>query len=89
MGVYIKGITLEQIKKCTLYTMDGGCIEFYDGRLIEVAEPHGRLIDADALINQIKQEARDNKSIRGMAKALKFEYSINEYVPTVIEAEGE
>lgn len=54
MGVYIKGFK----PKDGLYQIQDGVIRKYKGKggtvrpyeLIEVKEPHGRLIDADALL---------------------------------------
>ena len=54
MGVYIKGFIptdgLYQIKDGVIrkYKGNGGTVRPYE--LVEVKEPHGRLIDADALL---------------------------------------
>ena len=40
MGVYIKGITIEQLRR-----MGVAGIILSEDRLVEVKEPHGRLID--------------------------------------------
>lgn len=71
MGVYIKGLTEEQFKlvswECT-YT----ALKRQD-RIIEVPEPHGRLIDENVL-RRMSSNPKGTKIDR---------------VPTVIDAEGE
>ena len=47
--------------------------------LVNVPEPHGRLIDADALIYSLGASDED----------IYCKYTIEEDAPTVIEAEGE
>lgn len=58
MGIYIKGFKPQD----GLYVIKDGVIRKYKGKggtvrpyeLVEVKEPHGRLIDADALMLTIK-----------------------------------
>lgn len=52
MGVYIEGLTLVQVK--TLFDMIGGegLGDAMEHHLTEVEAPHGRLIDADKLIEE-------------------------------------
>lgn len=54
MGVYIKGMTLKQLKN-----MGIAGIQLNINRLVEVPEPHGRLIDAEALHRDIGKKAGD------------------------------
>ena len=51
MGVYIKHLQAEKVK--AIFEMLGLNIE--DGDIIEVTEPHGRLIDADEMIKEIRR----------------------------------
>lgn len=72
MGVYIKGLTEEQFKLVLseyIYT----ALKRQD-RIIEVQEPHGRLIDADA----IDTSYSDPEVVETLNDA-----------STIIEAEGE
>ena len=52
MGVYLKGLTEEDFKsvswECTYKALKR------QGRIIEIAEPHGRLIDADAMMKKLQ-----------------------------------
>lgn len=71
MGVYIKGLTEKQFKSVSLeyiYT----ALKRQD-RIIEVPEPHGRLIDESVL-----------RKMSSNPKGVKIDR-----VPAVIEAEGE
>lgn len=64
MGIYIKGMKMPKYCDNCLFTIDDGCMfnnlidvdtgnaVFDDCPLVEVKEPHGRLIDADELINK-------------------------------------
>lgn len=73
MGVYIKGLQAEKVE--AIFKMLGLSIK--DGDIIEVTEPHGRLIDAD----KVKE------------KMIPLSFSVQNwisevdlcYVPTVIE----
>lgn len=69
MGVFVKGMTIEQLRR-----MGVAGIMLSEERLIEVPEPHGRLIDADKLIHEWIRRA-DGKPLNP-----------ND-APTVIEAE--
>ena len=70
MGIYIKGLTEEQFKLVSwegVYT----ALKRQD-RIVEVAEPHGRLID-EGVLRQMSSNPKGTKIDR---------------VPTVIDAEG-
>lgn len=90
---------LHQTLACTLCEYEPGFDDFsrdYTGRrskicpLVELPEKHGRLIDADALIEDIKEviEVKDNlfewEQVQGLEVALSC---IMDDAPTVIEAE--
>lgn len=45
MGVYLKGISIEELRGCC-YDTD---LLIRDGRALEVKEPHGRLVDIDEI----------------------------------------
>ena len=68
MGVYIKNMSLVAFKKI----MELG-LEVNDDLLVEVTEPHGRLIDADVCKQRVYDGSRTPYKV----------------CPTVIEAEGE
>lgn len=74
MGVYIKKLQAKKVE--AIFAMLGLHIE--DGDIIEVSEPHGGLIDANALcryaLNQTNESVSPNEIMR---------------FPCVIEAEGE
>jgi len=74
MGVYIKGVNKKQLMKVLISSTEFMPDDF---EIIEIAEPHGRLIDADELLSKhlTKWTCYDAERI-GTA-------------PTVIEAEGE
>lgn len=70
MGIYIKGLTEEQFKLVSwegVYT----ALKRQD-RIVEVAEPHGRLID-ESVLRKMSSNPKGTKIDR---------------VPTVIDAEG-
>lgn len=84
MGVYIKGV--EKPRSC------GECFigrrfmcehveTFEDCPLVEVKEPHGRLIDADALVNTVMFHTNIPADTKD------FIEDLIEIAPTVIEAE--
>lgn len=81
MGIYINGITVEMFRNAPLEAVEELMAE---GQMIDVPEPHGRLIDADKLLGECKP--------RGIADDV-WEES-NEYkqiinAPTIIESEVE
>ena len=56
MSVLIKGLTKEEVERCFVFAKDGWCI-FDMPEIIEVP-PHGRLIDADAILGKINEIGR-------------------------------
>ena len=86
MGIYIKGFKPQD----GLYVIKDGMIRKYKGKggtvrpyeLVEVKEPHGRLIDADKL------NIHDVSPVDGFCVMGVTEEDI-ELADTVIEAEGE
>jgi len=82
MGVYIKSITVDEFKKmCRLN------IKIWNN-LVEVPEPHGRLIDADALADDLEYDASHYEEDHEM-KLNCASWLRSNATPTVIEAEGE
>ena len=77
MGVYIKKLQAKKVE--AIFTMLGLHIE--DGDIIEVSEPHGRLIGEDALARKIV-ESNYGVDFINKATALIMD------TPTVIESEG-
>ena len=69
MGVYIKGMEIPQnCDECPLNSMCGYSLHMPlyhtekrhdDCPLIEVPDPHGRLIDADALVEDLKRQCEE------------------------------
>jgi hypothetical protein len=105
MGVYIKG--MKKPKECTAcpsgLSVCIGCDAFFTGNrprvrvredcpIVEVTEPHGRLIDADKLdAYKLPSKKRDFKTwhkhpVFVFNSALDM---VKNNAPTVIEAEGE
>ena len=72
MGVYIKGVTKEGLIEILRYENIFDAMNIKTD-FIEVPEPHGRLIDADAYY----------------ANKCENQYYFLKDAPTVIEAEGE
>ena len=66
---------------------DGNHIRLNKCPLVEVKEPHGRLIDADALIKAsgVTIQITGDKNARVVAEALESIYQDIEDAPTVIE----
>jgi len=83
MAIYINGITVEMFRNATLEAVEDLMAE---GQMIDVPEPHGRLIDADALIQIMKYTTTDNEigvfPIRIGFDAIK---GVIDEAPTVIE----
>ena len=73
MAIYINGITVEMFRNATLEAVEDLMAE---GQMIDVPEPHGRLIDADALYEYITNK------VGGVDCAVLLD---NEIAPTVIE----
>ena len=78
MGVYIKGMTAQQARMWLNYHMPFTFIVTNDD-IIEVPEPHGRLIDADVLYQKVHTDESEDAYVRYLLR----------HEPTVIEAEGE
>lgn len=96
MGVYIEG--MEMPKKQILAVINpNGLVEVLDGNTL-IAEfeavhvqPHGRLIDADALLEHMKTEADNFKPLNMYDDGLLAGYNaatrtIRENAPTIIPA---
>lgn len=99
MGVYIKGMNMPKNKPhdCPLFGGEYGICNAdwkrecnnsnipEDCPLVEVPMPHGRLIDADAMIKEIKRwEDHPNKYIRNRNEDFIFYLNDTE---TVVESE--
>ena len=88
MGVYIKGITIEMLRNAPLEAVENLLVL---GDMVEVPEPHGRLVDADALLNTsgvtINITGKENAMI--VTQALDSIYQDIKDAPTVLEAESE
>ena len=85
MGVYIKGINYAECNKCPLNLMaisETCSLNKKKCPLVEVAEPHGRLIDADRLIRKSKPYHLKN----GFDAIPEIDIK---HAPTVLEAESE
>lgn len=95
MGIYIKGMTLDKFREY----MDIAGAWVKEEHIVEVKEPHGRLKDADALMDTMYHEAFENDASYDERNPMArwdsglwiryklFENSL-EAVPTVIETEG-
>ena len=55
MGVYIKGVTKQELKEI----FGKACILYNSTDLVEVKTPHGRLIDAKLLADTINKAIQD------------------------------
>ena len=88
MGVYIKGMTLGEVNDCV---MAGAYFKPED--VIEVKTPHGRLIDADALHDEMYHRAFETDGDTMWQSGCWVRYraieQTHDNAPTVIEAEGE
>ena len=111
MGIYIKG--MKKPKECTAcpsgLSVCIGCDAFFTGNrprgrvredcpIVEVTEPHGRLIDADKLdAYKLPSEKQDFKTWHKHSAEYKYAVPVfnsaldmvKNNAPTVIEAEGE
>ena len=94
MGVYINGITIDWLNRATIDEISQVLND--TSNMVEVKEPHGRLIDADLLIMVLRLEY----PMMPMFKELREEWQAKTegYIkaekvvadaPTVIESEGE
>lgn len=95
MGLYIKGEKLPKYGYKELRVCPNGTLEFRDktdalvripNAVIEVKEPHGRLIDADRLADDLEYDAYNEQDCYKANCAMWLRSDVN---PTVIEAEGE
>ena len=96
MGVYIKGVDIPTNCTDCRYMPLVGCNPYQDNGLspshhrhrtcplIEVPEPHGRLIDADELIEWAEEEERTGLSLC-IDKAEDLETTLDDNASTVIE----
>lgn len=105
MGVYIKGMEMPK-DDCTAYKRVVISNYFIDGEMkilahdditgafigevVDVPEPHGRLIDADALIKAsgVTIQITGDENARVVAEALESIYQDIEDAQTVIDEEG-
>lgn len=76
MGIYIKGITVEMFRNAPLEAIEELMAE---GQIIDVPEPHGRLVDMDKALEVIALEY----GYDGIEDDMKYK------VPTIIESEVE
>ena len=90
MGIYIKGMEMPKEDTKVLMIFPDGNVRIWGtdidadkwAEAIEVPTPHGRLIDADVLIERYKPDM--NRQIYGG----NFIFDI-EHMPAIIESEGE
>lgn len=96
-GTYILNFISSEKGKHTICLIekehdDGGAELIEHNGVVEVKEPHGRLIDADKLYKEVEGHEDDNIMINEYQAALNDAYVSVEYdiedAPTVIEAEG-
>ena len=100
MGIYVKGARMPNCcLECMLYN-GHGCkatmqmfhpitnvgVRVDSCPLVEVEEPHGRLIDADALADDLEYDAANEQDIYKANCASWLRSNCNQ---TIIEAEGE
>ena len=85
MGVYIKGTNKNHVLKT--FQSNGLSPKLMGIELIEVPEPHGRLIDAEYLEEHLYQCETNGRPLHIME--LNERLACITDVPTVIEAEGE
>lgn len=81
MGVYIKGMKMPQGESYVTVRIwgDGRVIGVHNDSLVKHAieiQPHGRLIDADAFVDELGQFCDDN-----------WVYNTLRHAPTIIPAE--
>lgn len=92
MGVYIKGMEMpKKCSECPFWTITS-CTATFQGKkscpLIEVPEPHGRLIDADELIDLLKEVGFGERSIFEIIAGSAVLAAIDE-APTIIPSSEE
>jgi hypothetical protein len=93
MGLYIAGLRMPKPGTYTKFTVygDGRVVLHFGGKYVgdavEVKKPHGRLIDADAMIREL--EKWSSYPVPYIQKRnLEFIHFLKE-AETVVEAEGE
>lgn len=91
MSILIKGITLDEFT-----SLDGNIGDFVNDEqldVIEVPEPHGRLIDADKMVQYLHHQECDScktpDSDKCFACREPFAEAVTDLQPTVIGGEGE
>ncbi len=90
MGLYIAGLRMPKPGTYTKFTVysDGRVVLHFGGKYIgdavEIKDPHGRLIDADALDADLERQDMHT----GEWDAVGFSIKEIENAPTIIEAEG-
>ena len=102
MSMLIKGIDMPKkgehivalIKsdgECSYWKQDikyGNCEPMQTVDAIQIPTPHGRLIDADAVKETLKEYCVDNDEIvAGWYSTMGIDETINEHAPTILEAE--
>lgn len=87
MGVYLKGVNKEWADR--VLTVAGYRQFFKDDEIVEVKEPHGRLIDADKYFNKVLDEANGINDKELADNFIELSHWLLEKAPTVIEAEEE
>jgi hypothetical protein len=75
MGVYIKGVTKQELKEI----FGKACILYNSADLVDVETPHGRLIDAEVIKDSFMEKVQEGRLV----------FDDERYFPTVIEAEVE
>lgn len=87
MGVYIKGLKLpsaERQGELLILTDDGRCVDMFSGEYEAVElQPHGDLIDRDALL------ASENQHYEIHSDSFYVESRTIELAPTIIGEEGQ
>lgn len=69
---------------------DSGIVSYSkEFEIVEVPEPHGRLIDADELVEKAYDEEETDGVTFGIDSAEELEILFDDDAPTVIEAEGD
>lgn len=87
MSVLIKGIELPERVQVLELHHDGKVFTrkgYLVGEAVELPDTHGRLVDADATIKEIKARNPDDVSYEDA-----WAITCIEHAPTIVEAEGE
>lgn len=91
MSILIKGIEMPKEESITIQILPSGAVYLnsklaYEAGAVEISTPHGRLIDADKLLEKAFWDYNEATHDYNNFKVVS-EYDIAD-VPTVIEAEG-